>query len=53
MPVLDLVYNPFSGSFRQQRLTALVAALEREGFAVNPLPSRIDGIDLSGKAELV
>jgi diacylglycerol kinase family enzyme len=53
MPVLDLVYNPFSGSFRQQRLAALVVALEREGFAVNPLPSRIDGIDLSGKAELV
>ncbi len=53
MPVLDLVYNPVSGGFRPQRLAALVAALEEEGFEVRRQPSSASGIALSEKSDLV
>ena len=52
-PKLDLVYNSHSGSFREDRLLALVMAFEREGFAVNALATRADGAQLSGAADLV
>lgn len=53
MAKLDLVYNPVSGSFREARLAALVEAFQGQGFAVNPLPTRADGAQLSGGADLV
>lgn len=53
MPTIDLVYNPVSGSFSTARLAALVAALQDEGFAVTPQPSRRDGVVLGGAADLV
>lgn len=53
MPALDLVYNPVSGSFSEHRLTALMAALEAEGFALTALPSAREGMQLSGAADLV
>lgn len=53
MTALDLVFNPVSGSFDEGHLAALVAALEREGFAVTPRPTRREGAQLSGDAELV
>lgn len=36
---LDLVYNPVSGSFRQARLDALVAAFSAHGWTVRLIPS--------------
>ncbi len=53
MPKLDLVYNPFSGSFRQDRLDRLVSALGEQGFEVEVIATRADGVELSGTAELV
>lgn len=50
---LDLVYNPYSGSFRQARLEGLVRAFERHGATVTALPTAADGARLSGTAELV
>ena len=52
-PKLDLVYNPMSGSFREERLMALVRSFESEGFAVHPLATRADGARLSGEADLI
>lgn len=53
MPRLDLVYNPFSGGFRQKRLDRLVSALQANGFAVEPVATRQDGVPLSGEADLI
>ncbi|ABC62583.1 diacylglycerol/lipid kinase family protein [Erythrobacter litoralis] len=53
MARIDLVYNPVSGSFREQGLAALVAALESEGFAVELLSTQADGVRLSGRADLI
>lgn len=53
MPVLDLVYNPYSGSFREDRMRGLVAAFEGQGFTVNALATRADGAQLSGEADLI
>ena len=53
MPALDLVYNPFSGSFSERGLARLVVALEEAGFAVTRLPTRAEGADLSGTADIV
>jgi len=50
---LDLVYNPAAGSFRANRLEALVRALTAEGFAVEPLPTTSKGVRFSGRASLV
>ena len=50
---IDLVYNPVAGSFRQARLDALVRAFEGEGATVTPLPTRREGVELSGGADLV
>lgn len=50
---LDLVYNPVAGSFRRSRLDALVAAFERRGVSVTPLPTTREGVQLSGSADLV
>lgn len=36
---LDLVYNPYAGSFRQARLDSLVRAFEGEGWTVRPVAS--------------
>lgn len=52
-PKLDLVYNPMSGSFREEGLLALVTAFENEGFAVNAVPTRADGAQWSGEADLI
>ena len=52
-PKLDLVYNPISGSFREEGLLALVKAFEREGFAVNAVPTRAAGAQWSGEADLI
>ena len=53
MAKLDLIYNPVAGSFREKRLAAIMTALGREGFEVNPQPTRVDGIDISPDAKLV
>ena len=53
MPVLDLVYNPASGSFGDAHLAALVTALAAEGFEVRQQPSSVSGIVLSREADLV
>jgi len=53
MPRLDLVYNPFSGGFRQKRLDRLVAALVAQGFEVELLATQQDGAQLSGEADLI
>src|SRR6476469_7020999 len=50
---LDLVYNPAAGSFRKARLDALVRAFGAVGAEVTALPTRRDGVQLSGTAELV
>ena len=50
---LDLVYNPVAGSFRADRLGALVRAFEARGAAVTPLASTAEGVRLSGDADLV
>lgn len=52
-PKLDLVYNPMSGSFREEGLLALIQAFEREGFTVNAVPTRADGAQWSGEADLI
>ncbi len=53
MPSIDLVYNPYSGNFRPERLARLAAAFESHGFAVEKLATRADGAQLSGKAEFI
>ena len=53
MPALDLVYNPYSGSFSQRHLERLIRAFEDEGFAVTPLATKAEGAQLSGSAELI
>lgn len=53
MASIDLVYNPVAGSFREAHLAALVAALEGEGFSVTSLPTKADGAQLSGTADIV
>ena len=53
MPSLDLVYNPFSGGFRQARLDRLVTAFEGHGFDVEPLATKLEGAQLSGKADII
>lgn len=53
MTRIDLVYNPFSGSFSEPGLARLVAALESEGFAVTRIPTRADGVEFSGSADIV
>lgn len=53
MPKLDLVYNAHSGSFREERLAALVKAFEGHGFTVEQLATRADGAQLSGTADLI
>lgn len=53
MAVIDLVYNPAAGSFREATLAQLVCALKGEGFEVSKVPTRIDGVELSGKADIV
>ncbi len=50
---IDLVYNPASGQFRRSRLDALVAALERRGFAPSLVATRSDGVELSPDAQMV
>lgn len=52
-PKLDLVYNPMSGSFREEGLLALVTAFENEGFVVNAVPTRADGARWSEEADLI
>ena len=53
MALVDLIYNPVSGSFSHKHLSALVAALEQEGFTVAPLPTAEDGAQLSGRADII
>lgn len=53
MPRLDLVYNAHSGSFREDRLGALVEAFEEQGFTVTALETQADGVRLTGTAELI
>ena len=50
---LHLVFNPASGQFRQERLEALTAALEAQGFDPVLVPSRIDGLMIPSEARLV
>lgn len=53
VPTLDLVFNPVAGSFRPQRLDALVAALADAGFAVERVPTSATGVTFSRRADLV
>ncbi len=53
MPTLDLVYNPVAGSFSPSRFSRLAAALGHAGFDVRRLPTRAEGAQLSGEADLV
>lgn len=53
MPTLDLVYNAHSGAFREELLLALVQAFMSQGFAIEKLETRADGIQLSGTADLI
>lgn len=50
---LDLVYNPAAGTFRDERLKALIDAFERRGVTVTALASSHDGVRLSGTADLI
>jgi diacylglycerol kinase (ATP) len=50
---LDLVFNPAAGTFRQARLEALVAAFERRGASVRPVPSARDWRPADDPPELV
>jgi diacylglycerol kinase (ATP) len=50
---IDLVYNPFSGGFRERRLGQLVEAFRAFGMEASPLPTRHDGVQLSGQADLI
>ena len=53
MVKLDLIYNPFSGRFREQRLTTLISALQGEGLAVNTLTTGELGTHLSEDADII
>ena len=53
MPILDLVYNPVAGSFSPGRFARLEAALRDAEFDVRSLPTRAEGTQLSGEADLV
>ena len=53
MTKLDLIYNPASGSFDEAHLAALEAAFAAQSFTVTALPTRADGAQLSGTAELI
>lgn len=53
MTRVDLVFNPASGSFRESRLQAIVAALRGEGFDVSAMPTTATGVQFSGSAELL
>ncbi len=53
MALLDLVYNPVSGSFRKRRLEAIAKALEDEGFQVRLLPTEAEGVRLPQDADCV
>lgn len=50
---LDLVFNPASGKYRENRFARLVGALEGEGFAVEPFATSPRGANWSGAADLV
>lgn len=53
MTALDLVYNPYSGSFSEQHLADLRLALSSEGFAVTLVPTEADRVIFSGTADLL
>ena len=53
MAIIDLVYNAYSGSFREARLTQLAAALEAQGFDVRLMETTAEGAVLSGEADLI
>ena len=53
MSRLDLFYNPAAGSFRQDRLDALVAALGEEGFAVTARKTQPEATSVETDADLV
>lgn len=53
MTRICLVYNPAAGAYRADRLAALVAALEREGFAVTTSPTRRPGGPDCADADIV
>ncbi len=50
---MDLVYNPYAGSFRERRLERLVEAFAAYGIEVRPMATTADGAQLSGEAELI
>ena len=50
---LDLVYNPASGGFRQERMERLAEAFEQGGASVTAVPTSRDGIAFSADAELI
>ncbi|RDC60742.1 hypothetical protein HME9302_01958 [Alteripontixanthobacter maritimus] len=50
---LELVYNRHAGSFREDRLAALQAALTERGFAVRTHRTRLEGMELPADSELV
>lgn len=50
---LDLVYNPVAGSFRPERLEALVRAFTAHGAKVTPVATTLRGVPISPDAELV
>lgn len=53
MTCIALVYNPAAGAYRADRLDALVAALEGEGFTVECRTARAEGGPVGVNADLV
>lgn len=53
MILVDLVYNPVSGSFRKAQLEAIVRALRSEGFRVRSIPTQAEGTELPEGADIV
>lgn len=53
MTLVDLVYNPVSGSFSKSRLDAIADALTAEGFRVRPLPTEAEGMQLPKDADCI
>lgn len=53
MSRLDLVYNSASGSFCEDHMAALAEALGKADFSVTPIPTKPEGAELSGQADIV
>lgn len=50
---IDLVYNPVAGNFSEARLAGLIRAFAARGLNARALPTRHDGAQLSGAADLI